>query len=231
MSTALFPFETSPTTQIARRSASLAASDPSLARRMESLQASCDVLADGFDQLDSLVDRYLHETPLASYEDQTLDAERFLDWLDQRDDLTHEQRDYLTCQRSRHAIEFVAFRKRLAHLRFQQLLSQPADGTASLNGRTTVVLHLNPVHVWATYDTHVLLEPDAVVPATVLFFPVGDEIRTLTMSDEAADLVRRLEYAGPTPIRELIAWSTRKVREQRLAMIRLLADRGLVAVV
>jgi hypothetical protein len=198
-------------------------------RRLKHIQAACDVLADGFIDLEEHIETYVSEVSLAACETADLDVERFFDWLDEHVDLTDADRDYLRCQRSRHAVERVALRKRLSHVRFQALLARN-DAPEGFQLRMQDVIYLNPIHVWARYETRALLDDDVDVPALVVFFPVGDEIRTAVVDDCAADLLRRLGQEGPLPLRQLTGWVSHDERDRMCAALCELTCAGLVAI-
>lgn len=180
--------------------------------RFTRLQSSCALLADGFDELDEFINEYVRDVPLSAYDTDSADAERFLDWLADRTDLTDEQQDYVTSQRSRYAVEFVAVKQRLAHVRFQRLLSASASRHDELLSNRRLMLHLNPIHVWATFETRVLLDNEVSIPAPVLFYAVGREVRSAVIEPYAGVLLRDLERSGPVRVAELRRLTTATIR-------------------
>lgn len=219
-------------------------------QRALGLKGACELLADGFDDLDRYIADYIHEVPLQVGGGKAEDVERFLQWLARRDDVSEEQRDFIVCQRARQAVEFVALARRLAHARFQLLLKSSCVASVpdtrpvpdlterwrkrpgyshlreelELNRRLTV--HLNPVHVWATLETPALLEEGEPVPATVLFFPVGDEVRSAVVDEEVQQLVQALAH-GPRRVKQ-IAQRTELPVEIVIDLLTELAELGLV---
>jgi hypothetical protein len=198
-------------------------------KRFEKLQDACELLADGFTDLDDEIVAYVKEVPLSSYDTGSIDAERFLDWLSGRHDLTEEQEDCVTCLRSRHAVEFVALKQRLSHLRFQELLSLNGRLLPELERNHRLVVHLNPIHVWSRFTTRALLDEDDAVPATVIFFPVGSDIRTAVVEPEAEELLRVLEQAGVLRVKDLKRLWPRTEQTTLQELVRELAEMGLVA--
>lgn len=200
-----------------------------LAKRFDKLTDACELLADDFENLDELIKAYIHEVPLAAYDTNCTDCERFLVWIGEREDLSPEQEDFIRCQRSRHAVEFVAVKKRLAFVRFQELLSMNDRLIEELGKNVKLSVHLNPVHVWSRFETRALLDDDATVPATVLFFPVGDDVRTAVIEPDAERMIRLLDRSGVMYVRDIRKLYPRNEREQVVDLIRDLAEMGIVA--
>jgi len=200
-----------------------------LYKRYEKLQIACEVLADGLEELNDYIKLYIKEIPLAAYDSGTSDAERFLQWLDERADLSEEQRDYIRCQRGRHAIEFVAVRQRLAHVRFQELLSMNDRLLPELETNPKLTVHLNPIHVWSRFETAALLGDVEPVPTTVIFFPVGEDIRTAVVEGECEALVRLLEQQGVMRLKDLRKLLSQDAHASLPDLLRDLAEMGMIA--
>lgn len=203
--------------------------DGNLYKRYEKLQNACELLADGLDELQDLVKQYIKEVPLAAYDTGNTDAERFLIWLDRHAELTDEQQDYVRCQRSRHAVEFVAMKQRLAHVRFQELLSMNEQLVPELETNARLTVHLNPVHVWSRFETKALLGDDDASPATVLFYPVGNDIRTAVIEPECEQLIHMLEQHGVMRVKDLKKLLPQSEHPALFNLLRDLADMGMVA--
>ncbi len=203
--------------------------DGNLYKRYEKLQNACELLADGLDELQDLVKQYIKEVPLAAYDTGNTDAERFLIWLDKHAELTDEQQDYVRCQRSRHAVEFVAMKQRLAHVRFQELLSMNEQLAPELDTNGKLTIHLNPVHVWSRFETKALLGDDAAAPATVLFYPVGNDIRTAVIEPECEQLIHMLEQHGVMRMKDLKKLIPQSEHAELIGLLRDLADMGMIA--
>jgi hypothetical protein len=187
------------------------------------------MLADGMDDLEELIVEYVRTVPLTARDSGRADAERFLGWLDRHETLSAEHRDYVRCQQSRNVVEFVAVMRRLAHVRFQELLSMNERLLAELETNPRLVVHLNPIHVWSRFETRALLDEEDSVPASVLFFPVGSEIRTVAIEPEAEELVQTLERAGATRVKDLKKlWPKEEHAVLRELLIEL-AEMGVVA--
>ncbi len=198
-----------------------------MADRFTNLHNSCELLMAGFEALDQLMETYVHHVPLAN-QTAANDAEGFLEWLATRVDLTEEQVDLIVCQQSRHSVEFVAVRQRLAHARFQELLSNNRRLLAQLGRNRTITIHLNPVHVWATLETHVLLHEAATIPATVLFYPVGENIEGAVVE---ADIIPLLQHLNRRPSRldQLSSTLPAYDRHDLIDILQELANLGIVA--
>jgi hypothetical protein len=203
--------------------------DGNLYKRYEKLQNACELLADGLDELQDLVKQYIKEVPLAAYDTGNSDAERFLIWLDKHAELNDEQKDYVRCQRSRHAVEFVAMKQRLAHVRFQELLSMNELLVPELETNARLTVHLNPVHVWSRFETKALLGDDDASPATVLFYPVGNDIRTAVIEPECEQLIHMLEQHGVMRVKDLKKLLPQSEHPALFNLLRDLADMGMVA--
>lgn len=197
-------------------------------RRLESLQEACRILADGFEDLDESIARYLADASRSAYECEADDVENFLQWLAEQEDLTPEERDHVACQKSQQAVERVVLRRRLAHLRFQEMLQTPRQPEHG-EQRPQCLVHLNPVHVWATFESHALIADDADLPATVVVFPVGATTRSLVVDSVMAYLIRKLEHYGPLPLQHLLRAAQSGGREALHSRIVRLTELGLLA--
>jgi len=172
-------------------------------QRLRKLHEACAMLADGMDDLEELIVEYVRTVPLSARDTGRSDAERFLNWLDRHDTLSAEHRDYVRCQQSRNVVEFVAVMRRLAHVRFQELLSMNERLLVELETNPRLVVHLNPIHVWSRFETRALLDDTDTVPASVLFFPVGSEIRTIAIEPEGEELIQLLERSGAMRVKDV----------------------------
>lgn len=200
-----------------------------LDKRFDKLTDACELLADDFDNLDELIKTYVHEVALAAYDTGCTDCERFLIWICEREDLSPEQQDFIRCQRSRHAVEFVAVKKRLAFVRFQELLSMNERLLEELGSNGRLGVHLNPVHVWSRFETRALLDDEADVPATVMFYPVGNDVRTAVIEPEAEELIRLLDQSGVMCVRDVKKLYPHAERDAVVELIRDLAEMGIIA--
>ncbi len=195
--------------------------------RCESLHNACELLADGFEELSEQIEEYVRTVPRTARDTDRKDAERFLDWLAETDRLSDEQQDYVTCQLACNAVEFMALRQRLAHARFQAMLTANTP-RRPLTGKLT--LYLNPVHVWTTFETQALLDDTTATPATVLFYAAGCEIRTAVIDHDAEELLRDLQRSGPISLRELHRLQSDRETATLDDLITTLCELGIVAV-
>jgi hypothetical protein len=182
-----------------------------LDKRFQKLQDQMELVAGGFDadEFKDRIVRYVRSVPLAAYDTGDSDGERFLQWILETAQLSAVQRDLIACQQGRYAVETIARGHRMAHVHFQELRSlserlslkaqvaMPNAESPAAPHSGTPQLHLNPIHVWGRFETNELLGEEDVVPATVMFFPVGKEIRTAVLEADAMDVVRVLETLGP----------------------------------
>ena len=203
--------------------------DGNLDKRRLKLRDQFDLLNEAVDDLDDWIVKYIRTVPLAAYDTGSSDADAFLCWLSNRVPLTPEQQDFVTCQQSRYAVERAAEKNRLAHVHFQELHTLcdrllPAWGTD-----TGLWIHLNPLTAWATLKTPALLDEDTEPPATVVFFPVEDIIRTAVLEPAGEAVVRDLETAGPCRLANLVSHRPELNCEEIVEIGRDLAELGLAA--
>jgi hypothetical protein len=209
--------------------------DGNVDKRFEKLQAQLEFVQSVFDDFESLLEAYIHELPLAAYDTGTSDGDRFLEWLESQRELTPEQRDFVVCQRSRHAVEDSGRRNRLGHVRFQELTSLTSRLAGELGSNPNLQIHLNPIHVWGRFETQVFLDDDADPPADVLFYASGNEVRTAVLEPEGQQLVHELASLSSGTLDDWVAlgnsFADREPRSQsELAnFCRDMAEIGLVA--
>jgi hypothetical protein len=144
-------------------------------------------------------------------------------------ELTPEQRDYVVCQRARHAVEDEARANRLGHVRFQELRSVADRLAAELDSNRRLRVHLNPIRAWALFMTPALLDEDASLPAAVLLFAVGNSISTAVLEPTGRSLVQELAACGPCTLDEWADRSWQADRDTLVEFCRDLAGMGLVA--
>ncbi len=198
-------------------------------KRQEKLQAQLAFVAEAFDELDDLLRGYVREVRSSAYDSVATDADRFMGWLEGRHAPTPEQRDYLACQRARHAVEAAARRDRRAHVRFQELWSVAGRLAAELSDNPGLVVHLNPARAWSRFHTPVLLDEGNPLPADALFFAAGNDVRTAVLEPAGQALVRELADLGPCTLDEWAARGELADREELVALCQDLASMGLVA--
>lgn len=205
--------------------------DGNLDKRYNKIKDQLEIVADGFDEtdFDDIVADYVKFLPLAAYDTGCSDGERFLEWLLENFSVTPEQMDRITCQRTRHAVEFVAREHRMDHIRFQELLSMVEFNRDEWGENENLFVHLNPIHVWTTFETHELLDEEDEVPARVLFYAVGADIRTAVLESEGAELVETLSRTGRVRLEELHEQMFSHSREEVIEICRDMADIGLAA--
>ena len=200
-----------------------------VAGRLLKLQSACELLADGFDQLDEQIDAYVALVPLSPFDSDREDADRFLDWLELRVDLDDERRDFVAALRARNAVELVAVKKRLAHVRFQEQSSMNERLLGELDSDRDLRVYLNPIHVWSQFETHALLDDDDDLPATVLFYPVGSDVRTVVVDAGAKKLLEDLNQSGPTSVASLLRRTPRRRRGDLFNLLRDFAQLSVIA--
>ena len=180
-------------------------------------------------KFEELVADYAESHPFAAMGTPTHDADACLAWIEQTQRLTPEQGDYLACQRARHAVEAAAAANRLAHVRFQELVSLAPRLVEELETNGDLTIHANPMHVYRQFHTRVLLGENDALPADVVFFAAGGNVSTAVLSGDAHALFVELAERGPWT---LSAWTCLTNHADRDGLIRLcrdLATMGLVA--
>jgi hypothetical protein len=199
-----------------------------LEKRFDKIVGQLELLRDGFDDLDELVAAYVRRIPPAAYDLGCQDAEQFLQWLADTTKLSDVQRDYVACQRSRHAIETLARGNHQGHVRFQELAGRVEQTLGEWDECRQLRIWLNPIHVWAVFETAELVGDEAAPPAEVLFYADGSEIRTALLEAWGNDLVRGLEQLGPCTLAD---WSTHCgwAPDELAEFARDLAELGIVA--
>jgi hypothetical protein len=203
--------------------------DSNLEKRFELIRQQLEFVAGAFTNIDDLLSDYMSEHPMAAFDTGTTDGDRFLGWLEQMQKLTRVQRDYLACQRARHAIEEAGRNLRRAHLRFQELWSVADDLSGQLGASAGLRIHLNPVRAGARFRTRALLDRDVSPPADVLFFPVRRVINVAVLDDAARAVVDDLAVAGSCTLDEWVALGAPLCREELIPLCRDLAATGLIA--
>jgi len=153
---------------------------------------SGELLDEQFRSLDRLIAEYVRDIPPLTRSD--VDTEQFVDWMQDRNEVDAGQRDSLLHLCSTHAVETTSLSKRLAHARFAESLAKTPDTLESLTPASKAVVRLNPTHVWATFQTRVSRGEHADLPASVLFYQVGHEVRKAELQQQALRLVQVLEH-------------------------------------
>jgi hypothetical protein len=208
--------------------------DGNLDKRFEKLQRQTEFVADAFAEFDELLVEFMRHHPLSAYDTGTSDGERCLRWLERTGELSPEQRDYIICQRARHAVEESARSNRLAYVRFQELWSTSDLLIDEIGSNPDLRIYLNPIRIWSRFETQVLLDADCETPADVLFFPVQGDIRTALLEPSGYRRVRALAELSPCMIETWVEApsadrSDRATHSQLIEFCRDLAEMGLVA--
>lgn len=174
-----------------------------LDKRFDKLVDQVEIVSDLFDDLDDLIDQYISTVPLAAYDSGSSDGNRFAEWVSHKRHLTAEQGDGLTIIRARYAVEEHARGNRIGHLHFQEVSSLVATLAPELPRNPKLQLRLNPIRQWAVLETTRFLDGDDRVPANVLFYACGREVRTVVLDNLGRSLIRTLSKFGPCPLRQV----------------------------
>jgi len=199
--------------------------------RYSLLLAECQLLSSGFEDLDAHVARYVRDVPLDTADSSTFDAERFLDWLDAQLPISAEQHDFLTCQRSQFAVEFVAVKQRLEHARFQSQRAEQSTPTAvEIQRRSAATITINPTHFWTQLETRALLDDETDIPATVLFFADGPEVHAAVVEGIAEQVLRTITRRSRLTIGHLLRKHDASQQEEIISAITTCIDLGIVVI-
>lgn len=176
-----------------------------LEKRFDKLKDEAELLEDELENLEDFIVKYVREQPLQAYDTGTSDVANFMKWLGQEIDLTPEQRDLTVVLRSRTATEEVGRRNRMAHIRFQELRSLVEELSAELGINRSLRIRLNPVRLWAVFESTLFLDEDddPTGGVEVLFYAFGNEVRTAVLEPEARAVMRTLGECAPCLLEEL----------------------------
>jgi hypothetical protein len=197
-------------------------------KRLQALKRELAFLADKFADLGDRLISYMTDVPPAAHEVDSGDARRFLDWIENRGSVTLEQRDFIAAERARQAVRNKVRRGRQAHLQFFELWSEQTNPDAEMwNGRQYV--HLNPARQRCRLQTSVLLGKGVPLPAHVVTFAIGPELRSVILGPKGVALMGVLADRGPCAVRQLTARTPMIGRHELMTDCRDLARVGLVA--
>jgi hypothetical protein len=178
--------------------------DGNFEKRFLKIRDQVEDLLEVFDELERSIMNYIRTQPLAAYDTGPGDSAVFLDWLVETNNPTAEQLDYITCQKCRTELDGLGELNRVGHGRFQELRSQNDVLLSELDTNPQIWIHLNPIRTATTFHTRALLDEEADLPAEVLFYPVGDEIRTAVLEQEAVAVMRLLWRSAPLHLQDLV---------------------------
>lgn len=202
---------------------------PALSDRATRLGSVFLYMQEAFVDLDELIEEYVRSVPWPAEDATTTDAERFFGWLCTHYGLTEEQMDVVNGERARGAVQRLVEERHDEHELFQYQWQRSASLANAWCDRRRVQLHVNPITVGATYQTTTLLDEDVGVPARVLFFPVGDEVRSTILDPTGRAIVRYLAETGARTLDELRTGLTRLDRKALVTVPKRLVRDGLAA--
>jgi len=208
--------------------------DGNLDKRFEKLQRQTEFVAGAFTEFDELLVEFIRHYALSAYDTGASDGERCLRWLERTRELSPEQRDYIICQRARHAVEESARKNRLAYVHFQELCSTSSQLLEEVGCNPDLRIYLNPIRIWSRFETRALLDDDSETPADVLFFPLQGDIRTTVLEPVGYRRVRALAELSPCMIETWVEAPSanrrdRATQSQLIEFCGELAEMGLVA--
>lgn len=207
--------------------------DGTYMKRADWLKSAVEFVAPAFEDLDDLLGDYVNAAPTIAVGGNVDDADAFLEWIENTQELTPRQQDYIACQRARHTVEALALGNRVGHLWFQEVASLATQFAGELNADEsaahTLTIQVNPIHTWTTVKTSELLDQECELPAEVVFFAVDERINSAQFSTAAADLVRELYLSGPTTFERWSSSHPSNDRAELKELAMLLGRIGLVA--
>lgn len=204
--------------------------DGNLDKRLDKLDKQLEFVKGALgDEFEALAVEYIKALPLGAYDSGQFDGDRFLTWLENSRPLTPVQRDYVACQRARHAVEIMGRNHRRAHVRFQELSSLAGELAGELETNSTLHVHLNAIRVWTRFETKELLDDDADPPVDVLFFAVRNDTATAVLEQEGRLLIEELARHEPCSLATWAALSDHAQRDELAELCGDLAEMGLVA--
>lgn len=204
--------------------------DGNLEKRLDKLQAQLSFVAEIFTDFDDLIVEFIRAEPLAAFGSAVSDGDAMLRWLLSNKEVTPEQRDYISCQQARHAIEEIARSNRTSYLRFQELASVAGALLPQLGTDPNLRIALNPTRAWATFETSSLLDDGVEAPANVLFFATRGEIATAALELEGQALLNELIDYQPCTLTDWSRVSAWGDRNELLAFCHDLVEIGLIAI-
>lgn len=164
-------------------------------RRHAALKSQLDLLDDFLADLDDRLAGYINAVELTANDSGTGDAERFLEWLRQHRSLSVTENDAVCCQSARFAVAGVVALNPARHQRFQELRSR-TDELRNLRDCRNAWFVVNPIHVWTTLRSRAMLSDTDEIPAQVVFYPLGEDIRSAVVTPLGQKLIRHLSEAG-----------------------------------
>lgn len=205
--------------------------DGNMAKRDSLLLTLLPFLAGLIEELPEWIVNYATACPFPAQGTGVNDADTCLAWLERNQKMTREQRDYVACQRARHAVEATGRANRVGHIEFQKLARRAVGFADALETNADLEVHVNPIHVWTRFQTAALLDESATAPADVLFFAAGSDIGTAVLEPAARRAVRELAENGPWTIDSWSCLTEHADRDELITLCRDLAQIGLVAFV
>ena len=185
-----------------------------------------ELCSDALTVLDPLIREFIRQVP--HRESDALDAASFLEWLDERQSLSGFDQDIVRSLYSQHAVEQLSLQKRLAQARFEALVAEHCSNRPLAWKPSHTRVHLNPIHIWARLETRLLLDEEVTVPATVLFYRDGHQVRTAVIERDEERLLKMLERK-PLKLAEVLECDDQEEQGELLDMLRQLQELHLVA--
>ncbi len=196
--------------------------DGNLDKRLDKLDKGLELVKEALgDDFEPLAIEFIKALPMGAYDSGQYDGEKFLAWLVDHKSLSPVQRDHVACQRARNAVENMARNQRLAHVQFHDLASVAGKLSEELDSNPTLWIHLNPIRVWARFETGALLDEESDEPSDVIFFAVGKDITTAVLETEGRQMIEELASLQPV---SLASWAALSEDAERDELIELGAE-------
>lgn len=203
--------------------------EDNIEKRIGKIHDQIEFLVPVFDDLDDLIQQFVREAPLAAYDTGCSDSDRFLKWIRLSQELSSEQHDYIACQLARQEVEAIARGNRLGHVRFQELWRMVPAFQREIETNARLRILLNPIRTWARFQTDVLIGAADELPADVLFFACGNQVRTSVFEGVGQQHLETLASHGPLTLENWRRFERSATRSDLIEFCLDASEMGLVA--
>lgn len=138
--------------------------------------------------------------------------------------------EFSVAERARRKLELISLQRRLAQARFQELIPASLELLDRLADHRGLVIHVDPVHVWAKVETPSpwLLQEGIPWPIEVLFFECDGGVSHVIVEPLVLPLLKSLER-GTQKVRNILQGLNDRQREAMLRALRRLGELKIVA--
>ncbi len=203
--------------------------EDNIEKRIGKIRDQVELLVPVFDDLDALISAFVQESPLVAYDTGCSDSDRFLKWICLGKELSPEQEDYVACQMARQEVETIARSNRLGHVRFQELWRMVSTLQKDIQTNSRLRILLNPIRTWTSFQSDVLIGESDELPADVLFFACGNQVRTSVFEETGKQHLETLASHGPLTLEDWRRFERSATRSDLIEFCLDAAEMGLVA--